>query len=261
MRVSVTAVRMVVAGWMLAIGLGGCSQRGQEREKVAEHSQTSPAAEFDATRPVFHEGTAARHERFNAISREGTAQLVFLGDSITEGWEDEGRIAWERFYGPATGRDAANFGIGGDRTEHVLWRLEHGNFDGLSPKLIVVMIGTNNAGHRKDPAHETQAGVRKIVAGLLAKCPESKILLLGVFPRGDRLDDPCRVLNDQVNAGLRDAYQGDPRVRYRDIGGIFVDADGVPRRDLMPDLLHLSPEGYEMWAKAIEKDVEWGMAR
>lgn len=240
---------------VLAACMSGCSSDREGPEHLVLINPRPPAA----TTPAFHEGTEARHERFNAISREGNAKLVSLGDSITEGWEYEGSETWEKYYGPATGRHAANFGIGGDRTEHVLWRLENGNFDGLTPKLIVVMIGTNNAGHRKDPAVETAAGVSRIMGELRKKCPESKILLLAIFPRGDARDDADRVLNEQVNARLRDAYRGEPRVRYRDIGAIFLDADGLPRRDLMPDLLHLSPEAYELWAKAIEKDVEWGM--
>lgn len=266
---SVAALAIMATVVAVVGGMGaGCSpqkpdekpdEKNQEKARVA-HPLINVAPAYTATIPAFHEGTQARHERFNAISKEGSAKLVFLGDSITEGWEGAGAAAWEKYYGPATGRHAANFGIGGDRTEHVLWRLEHGNFDGLNPKLIVVMIGTNNAGHRKDPAEETAQGVSRIVFTLLAKCPESKILMLGIFPRGDKLDDADRVLNEQVNAMLRrDTWAGNSRVRYRDVGSIFLDPIGLPRQDLMPDLLHLSPAAYELWAKAIEKDVQWGM--
>ncbi len=252
---------------LLAIVLAACmSACSREREGPGGESGRANLPPLAQPRlpaaivPAFHEGTQARHERFNAISKEGSAKLVFLGDSITEGWEGAGAAAWEKYYGPATGRHAANFGIGGDRTEHVLWRLEHGNFDGLNPKLIVVMIGTNNAGHRKDPSEETARGVTAILNRLRAKCPTSKILVLGIFPRGDKLDDADRVLNEEVNVRVRDEIRGvSARVRYRDVGEIFLDANGLPRRDLMPDLLHLNPEAYELWAKAIEKDVQWGM--
>ena len=202
--------------------------------------------------PAFHEGTQARHERFNATSREGAARLVFLGDSITEGWETAGKDVWDRYYAH---RRAANFGIGGDRTEHVLWRLDHGNLDGLSPRLIVVMIGTNNAGHRQDQAGDTAAGVRAIVERLRAKCPRSRILLLAIFPRGQTLDDPCRRLNDETNMMLRGFADATEAVEFLDIGGRFVDQDLVPRADLMPDRLHLSRGGYELWAEAIEARV------
>lgn len=248
---------------LLALAMvAGCAsqQKPQPSAQSSGTPMTTPIPAYVATTPAFHEGTEARHEHFNAISKEGTAKLVFLGDSITEGWEHEGAAAWEKHYGSATGRHAANFGIGGDRTEHVLWRLEHGNFDGLSPKLIVLMIGTNNAGHRKDPAVETEAGIRAILDRLQAKCPQAKILLLAIFPRGEALDDPYRLLNEQVNAAIR-GYADGKRVRFVDIGKNFVDEKGLPRKDLMPDMLHLSPEAYELWAAAIEKDVEWGMGK
>lgn len=205
--------------------------------------------------PAFHEGTQARHEHFNAISREGIAQLVFLGDSITEGWETAGKEVWDRFYAK---RKAANFGVSGDRTEHVLWRLEHGNFDGLDPKLIVLLIGTNNAGHRQDKPDETAAGIRAIVERLEAKCPHAQILLLAILPRGQAIDDPCRKLNDQTNpmiSGLADGR----RVVLVDLGHKFVNAEGLPRQDLMPDYLHLSPAGYDIWAREIEPFVRRAM--
>lgn len=212
--------------------------------------EVAPTPPVAAT-PAPHAGTMQRHERFNAISKEGKAKLVFLGDSITQGWEGAGKAAWDEHFAPLGG---ANFGIGGDRTEHVLWRLDHGNFDGLSPRLIVVMIGTNNAGARRDPPAETAAGIRAIVERLRAKCPASKILLLGIFPRGDKADDVFRRLNDEVNALIAPIADGE-RVIYKDIGAVFTDASGTPRKDLMPDWLHLSPEGYQLWAGAIKADV------
>ena len=111
---------------------------------VASLVAASAATNY-AIQPVLHPGTEKRHESFNEISKKGEAQLVFLGDSITHGWDGKGKAVWEKTWAPLK---AANFGIGGDRTEHVLWRLEHGNFDGLKPKEIVLMIGTNNTGHQ-----------------------------------------------------------------------------------------------------------------
>ncbi len=157
-----------------------------------------------AIAPVLHPGTEKRHESFNEISKKGEAQLVFLGDSITHGWEGKGKAVWEKYWAPLK---AANFGIGGDRTEHVLWRLEHGNFDGLKPKEVVLMIGTNNTGHQGRPqaelngtvyqcsAEQTAEGVKAIIAKLQAKCPEEKILILGIFPRGADKNDKFRQQN------------------------------------------------------------------
>ncbi len=205
---------------------------------------------YPATTPAFHQGTEQRHERCNAISKEGKAQLVFLGDSITQGWEGEGKDAWKTYF---ERYNAANFGISGDRTEHVLWRLDNGNFDGLSPKLIVLMIGTNNTGARQDPPEQTAAGIEAIVQRLRVKCPKAKILLLAIFPRGANKDDALRLINDKINALL--PKLSNSQVRFRDIGGEFLTAGGELSRDVMPDLLHLSSKGYELWAKAIEGDV------
>lgn len=240
-----TVTRMM--SLMIAMGGLACGAAGQPSA-----TEPGPGAKVVATTPEFHEGTQARHDRFNAISKEGRARLVFLGDSITEGWEGAGKEVWASKYGP---REAANFGIGGDRTEHVLWRLDHGNFDGLKPKLIVIMIGTNNTGHRQDAPADTAAGIRAILDRLRAKCPESKILLLGIFPRGERVDDPLRKINDKTNAIIQSFADGE-RVVYKDIGDKFLDSKGVLSKEIMPDLLHLSPKGYGIWADAIESDVE-----
>ena len=215
-----------------------------------------PAPSPTAVTPEFHEGTQERHERFNAISKQGAAQLVFLGDSITQGWEVEGKAAWEANYEK---RHAANFGVSGDRTEHVLWRLDHGNFDGLRPKLIVVMIGTNNTSQRMDKAEDTAAGIRAILNRLEVKCPGSKVLLLAIFPRGEKADDPGRQRNQQVNA-LIARFADDKRVYFKDIGGAFLNADGTLKKNLMPDTVHPSSSGYDTWAEAIEGDVAKLMA-
>ena len=208
-----------------------------------------------ALTPEFHEGTEARHNHFNEISKEGKAKLVFLGDSITQGWEapspDGGEEIWATRYAP---RSAANFGISGDRTEHVLWRLDHGNFDGLHPRLIVIMLGTNNTGHRQDPAADTAAGVKAIVEKLRTKCPEAKILLLAIFPRGEKADDPLRKINADANKLLATFADGKTIV-YKDIGPAFLNADGTMKKDLIPDLRHPNTKGYQVWADAIEADI------
>lgn len=198
-----------------------------------------------------------RHNRFNAISKQGEAQLVFLGDSITQGWEGEGKAQWEKSWSPLK---AANFGIGGDRTEHVLWRLDNGNYDGLKAKLTVLMIGTNNTGHRMDPAADTAAGVKAIVERLRAKQPQMKILVLGVFPRGEKPDDAKRVRTTEINNIISKLDDG-KNVFYMDVTSAFVPADGVLSREIMPDHLHLSPRGYELWATAIEPKVKELLAK
>ncbi len=197
-------------------------------------------------------GLMQRHESFNEISKKGEAQLVFLGDSITQGWGGAGKDAWAKTWEPM---QPANFGIGGDRTEHVLWRLENGNYDGLKPKLTVLMIGTNNTGHRKDPAADTAAGVKAIVEKLRTKQPQMKVLVLGVFPRGATAEDPARVRTNEINA-LLPALADGKEVFFMDIGKTFLEADGTLSKDIMPDFLHLSPKGYDLWATAIAPKVK-----
>lgn len=218
-----------------------------------------------AINPVPRDGGwVKRHESFNAISKQGTATLVFLGDSITQGWEGKGKATWEKFYAK---RNAANFGIGGDRTEHVLWRLDNGNFDGLKPKLIVLMIGTNNTGHvgraQKElngaiyasSAEQTAEGVKAIVSKLQTKVPEAKILLLGIFPRGEKPTDAMRQQNEATNAIIAKLADG-KQVHFMDIGKTFLQPDGTLPREVMPDLLHLSEKGYDMWAEAIDPKIK-----
>ncbi len=212
-----------------------------------------------ATTPLERpeERNQERHARFNEISKQGEARLVFLGDSITQGWEKNGQAAWEQHFAPLK---AANFGIGGDRTEHVLWRLQNGNFDGLQPKLVVLMIGTNNTGHQGRDGYECSAqqtadGVRAILDTLAAKCPDTKVLLLGIFPRGENAEDTFRQQNEATNALIQKFADGQ-RVHWRDLGSKFLSPDGTLSRDIMPDLLHLSEQGYQIWAEAIKPDVE-----
>lgn len=220
-----------------------------------DHAANDHAAKdhaVKATTPEFHEGTKARVDKLTAIAKEGKAKLVFLGDSIVEGWEGAGKEVWARHY---AGLHAANFGIGGDRTEHILWRLDHGNLDGLNPDVIVLMIGTNNAGYRQDPPAETAAGVKAILDRLEAKFPHAKVLLLGIFPRGADASDPLRTLNVETNQIIK-GFDDGTRVFYHDIGRAFTDDKGNLSKEIMPDLLHPGPEGYERWAKAIDADLK-----
>lgn len=192
-----------------------------------------------------------RNESMNARAKKGNVDLIFIGDSITHGWEGAADT-WNKVYGK---RNAVNLGIGGDQTAHVLWRLDHGNIDGIAPKLAVIMIGTNNAGHTPHQSPEQiAAGVKAIVDKLRAKLPQTKVLVLAIFPRGADNNDPLRQINAKTNeiiAKLAD----NQAVFYLDIGPKFVAADGTLSKDIMPDLLHLSAKGYVIWAEAIEPMV------
>lgn len=251
-----TARMFVVATGTLALSFSAPAQSTKPGENPADKKDHAPVkqperTEIKATTPEFHEGTEKRHQRFNEISKEGKAKLVFVGDSITEAWEGPGREVWEKYYSK---RHAANFGVSGDRTEHVLWRLDHGNFDGLSPDLVVIMIGTNNTGHRQDKPEDTAAGIRAIIDRIEKKCPKAKILLLGVFPRSEAADHPHRRLNIAVNEIIK-GFADNKQVFYKDISPAFFNDKGELSKDIMPDYLHLTPEGYRRWAEAIEDDV------
>ena len=161
---------------------------------------------------------------------------------------------------------AANFGIGGDRTEHVLWRLENGNFDGLKPKAIVLMIGTNNTGHQGRPqkelngavyectAEQTAEGIKAILGQLRQKCPDAKILVLGIFPRGADKNDKFRQQNEATNAIVKGFADGQ-KVFFLDVGAKFLEPDGTLSKTIMPDLLHPNEKGYQIWSDAIKADV------
>lgn len=222
-----------------------------------------------AIQPVLHPGTEKKHESFNEISKLGQAQLVFLGDSITAGWSTKGQEVWANYWAPL---NAANFGIGGDRTEHVLWRLGHGNYEGLKPKLTVLMIGTNNTGHQGRPmaeiggatytctAEQTAEGVTAIVKHLREKQPQMKILLLAIFPRGANGEDKLRLQNEATNQ-LIAKLADNKTVYFKDINKEFLAPDGTLSKDIMPDLLHPNEAGYQIWAKAIEGKVKELLAK
>lgn len=201
----------------------------------------------DAIQPVPRSGGwMQRHQGMNERVKQGNVDLVFIGDSITQGWEGRGRDVWKEFYGD---RNAVNLGIGGDRTQHVIWRLDNGNLAGISPKAAVIMIGTNNSG--SNTPEQIAAGITKIVEQLKAKTPKTKVLLLAIFPRGANPSDARRQVNEKTNAIIK-KLADDQTVFYLDIGDQFLADDGTLSREIMPDLLHLSEQGYTIWAKSIE---------
>ncbi len=193
-----------------------------------------------------------RHERCVGQTKQGGHELIFIGDSITQGWEGGGKVTWDRYYGS---RKAANYGFSGDRTEHVLWRMENGEIVGEKPKVAVMMIGTNNIGHGSSNADQTALGVKTIVGKLRTVMPSTKILLLAIFPRGATATDKMRM--DVANASKQfSALDDGKNVFFLDIGRAYMSRDGDMWKTLMPDLLHPNAGGYEIWAKAIEPKLK-----
>jgi len=174
-------------------------------------------------------------------------QLVFLGDSITAAWLIDGQAAWAKYFAQYK---PLNLGIGGDETSQILWRIENGELDGISPKVIVLLIGTNNIGNSGQTGKDTAKGVKCIVQKIRARLPATKILLLAVFPRDEQPNTKFRQEVSALNAGISTLHDGQT-VYYLDFASTFLNADGSLPRDLFPDALHLSAKAYEMWAKAM----------
>jgi lysophospholipase L1-like esterase len=240
MKINGTPRLLAIAAWLC------CSALLQGSTTIA---QEAPVA-IDAIQPVPRDAKwMKRHESMNKRVSEGNVDIVFIGDSITQGWEGKGKGVWQEFYGE---RNAVNLGIGGDRTQHVLWRLDNGNLEGIRPKLAVIMIGTNNA--RANSSEQIAEGIDMIVKQLRAKTPDTKILLLGIFPRGETPENNLRQVNQKTNEIVAKLGE-DPSVDYLDIGEAFLEDDGTLSKEIMPDLLHLSEKGYRIWAESIEAKV------
>ncbi|MCP5516182.1 MAG: sulfatase-like hydrolase/transferase [Verrucomicrobiales bacterium] len=193
-----------------------------------------------------------REQDKNALAKEGNVELLFVGDSITQGWEGGGKEVWNEFYAD---RHALNLGFSGDRTEHVLWRLTRGNLANVKPKVAVVMIGTNNTGHLMQDPQEVAAGVRAILDVLARRMPETRIVLHGIFPRGASPWDEGRVNNTAINQIIRRFADGD-HIRYLDLSDRFLAADSTLPKELMPDFLHPNAGGYRIWAEALEPTLQ-----
>ncbi len=180
--------------------------------------------------------------------QQGPYDLVFDGDSITDNWQGPGKDVWKERY---SGYKALDLGIGGDQVQHVTWRAQNGSLAGQSPKLIVVMIGTNNSGQEpKDVA----AGVKMLLDEYEKLCPHAHLLLLGIFPRGASPTDQGRVWVGKVNEII--STYGSDRVTYLDFGSKFLQPDGTISPDMMPDFLHPTAKGYTIWADAIQPVVD-----
>jgi beta-glucosidase len=187
-----------------------------------------------------------------AAATSGGKGLVLVGDSITHAWEQPANLAL--LEGLPT---VVNLGTGGDRTENVLWRLRNGNLPkGLDPRAFVVMIGTNNTGHRMDKPEDIAAGVVAILDEIQGRFPRTPVILYRIFPRGAKPDDKMRVNNQAASDLLVKAVAGRPNIEVRDLAPKLLEADGTLSREIMPDLLHLSKKGYEIWAADLREALK-----
>jgi len=197
-----------------------------------------------------HQEKLAEIERRKAAGEP--TDLVFIGDSITHNWEQHNKALWDEYWGKY---HALNLGYGGDRTENVLWRLQHGEIDGIKPKVIVMMIGTNNTGFRHEAPELIYTGIKRDIQEIQKHQPHAKLLLLAIFPRGEKPDDTQRVLNEKVNAMLP-KLADNKRVFFLNINKAFLAPDGTLSKDIMPDLLHPNAEGYKIWQREMQPELD-----
>ena len=194
-----------------------------------------------------------RHLEKMAIVTNGGERVVFIGDSITHFWDSTGKDVWAKYFSSGA-RKALNLGTSADRTEHVLWRITEGKeLDGYEAKCILLMIGTNNAGHfpfEEEPPLDTIYGVRKILGVIAEKQPRARTILTAIFPRGAGPTDARRLRNDAVNKELSKFADG-KSVIWCDFSDKFLDSAGRLSPELFPDFLHPNARGYEIWASAV----------
>ena len=190
-----------------------------------------------------------RHEGFLEIAGAGDIDLLFVGDSITDGWDNRGEAVYNEHFVPLK---VANFGIGGDTTQGVLWRMRNGELEGFEARLIVHMLGTNNINRNSN--EDIVAGNRAIVEEYKARQPQARVLILGVFPRGEEPGNPYRASIVEINEGLA-GLADNQQVFYLDIGDAFLTADGTLTEEIMPDGLHPNERGYRIWADAMIDNV------
>jgi beta-glucosidase len=197
-----------------------------------------------------------RHQAVLDRVVQGNVDLLMIGDSITHGWENSGKAVWGKYYAP---RNAVNMGFSGDRTEHVMWRLQNGEIDNIKPKVAVLMIGTNNSG--RDTPEQIADGIKAIVCALRTKLPETKVLILSIFPRGDAAQRADKehgatpnsqwATNDNASE-LASKLADGKMIFFLNINKAFLNEQGELTREIMPDLLHPKEKGYQIWAATME---------
>lgn len=235
----------LIAGSLLATGCASTTVRlGDFAAAVPQHSATQPGHKLDT------DWWQERHAGVLEQIRSGNPDIILIGDSITHGWDRHMDI-WNEHFG---GYSMVNMGFGGDRTQHVLWRLDHGEIDGISPRLGIIMIGTNNSNGKDNTAQEIGDGIAAICAKLRAELPETDLLLLSIFPRGPRLSDQ-REKNDEASALAKRVAKSDKKIHFLNINEAFLAHDGMLSEEIMPDFLHPNESGYAIWAGEIEKKV------
>jgi beta-glucosidase len=246
MRSKTTTLAIVLLA--LLLNLSGCATQPTPADiafaAVAQKTHSALAPE-----PQTEDWWMPRHEAVNKRVAQGNVDLLLIGDSITHEWDSQKGL-WAKYYAR---RNAVNMGFSGDRTQNVLWRLDNGNIDNIDPKLAVIMIGTNNSNGSDNTAEEIGDGIIAICSKLRTELPETKILILAIFPCGST-PSPQRQKN-QTASEIASQIADGKMIHYLDINSEFLTDDGTLPRDIMPDLLHPNKKGYEIWAAAVEPKI------
>jgi lysophospholipase L1-like esterase len=246
----------------VAVARPPAAELEQARELMRKYPDlvtvTTPRAN-SAIIPSLSQQFATKHQANLEVAKQGDAELLLMGDSITDFWRNaEGQFAGKPVLDKYFGQwKIANFGIAGDTTQGVLYRLKSGEGQGFSPRAVMLMIGTNNTG--RNTAAEIAEGIGAVVLQLRNDFPRAKILLLAVFPRG-AVGDPVRATLTDINQRISKLHDG-TNVHYLDIGQKFLDGQGNIPRDVMSDALHPGAKGYEIWAEAVREPLTKLMAR
>lgn len=206
------------------------------------HPATIPTARTEDWWQLRHQQKIAERQAMN-----NKVDLLFLGDSITHAWETEGEQAWQQYF---ASENALNLGYAGDRTEHMLWRIQQGEINELSPKWVVLLAGTNNAGHRHDSPEDISAGIGLILKEIKRRLPASKIVLMAIFPRSRDPKKRMRIKIDQANSILQ-GLTDKKTIFWLNINQQFLTNEGVLLESVMPDLLHPNAAQYKTWAKSL----------
>lgn len=243
-----SAVFLAVAQLVLSAFAGDSPGIWPMPLSVPEVPSDANTATFPAPRIEWLERVKSNNEK--AARCADSIQLIFDGDSITDGWQGKGASVWAEHYGKL---NAFDFGISGDRTQHVLWRLSQGQVNGMSPKLIAIMIGTNNLGNNSED--QIVDGVKAVVDDYRKRCPNATILLQGIFPRAHEANDPARAKIKVINKILAGFADGE-KVLFLDFGDKFLEPDGTLSPEIMPDFLHPNAKGYQIWATAIQPVID-----
>jgi beta-glucosidase len=243
MRRKITAIIVLLLTGAILVGCASQQELAFKSVEGKNHSAVKPVNRAD-------QWWGPRHDAVNERLKHGNVDLLFIGDSITQVWENAGKEIWNTYYAP---RNAVNMGFSGDRTQHVLWRLDNSNLEGLSPKLAIVMIGTNNSNKNDNTAEEIADGIITVCKRLRTKLPKTRILLLAIFPRnaGPSAQRQKNAQASQLASKVADGKM----IHYLDINSRFLTKDGLLPKDIMPDYLHPNKAGYKIWAEAIEPKV------